>query len=111
MNRRALIVVVGLSLIGLAERLVSRVQNPSTGLPHVDAPHFTLGGRPGECLTEPVMLAAIAAEGWVARPETPTFCAQPAGLQGWLVVSNGSAVPTHLAFDAKGCLADWAPCD
>ncbi len=110
MNRKAVIVVVGLSLIGLAERLVNRVQNPSTGLPHVDAPHFNLAGKPGECLTEPALLAAIAAEGWVARPATPDFCALPEGLHGWLVVSNGSAAPTHLAFDAKGCLADWTPC-
>lgn len=110
MNRKATIIVIGLSLLGLAERLVNRVQNPSTGLPHVDAPHFTLTGKPGECLTEPVMLAAIAAQGWVARPETPDFCALPEGLQGWLAVSHVSAPPTHLAFDAKGCLADWTPC-
>ena len=109
MNRKAVIVVVGLSLLGLAERLVSRVQNPSS-VPHVNAPHFTLAGRPGECLTEPALLAAIAAEGWVARPESPDFCATPPGLTGWLSVSNGSAAPTHLAFDANGCLADWTPC-
>ena len=110
MNRKAVIIVVGLSLLGLAERLVNRVQNPSTGLPHVDTPHFTLAGTPGECVTETVLLAAIAAQGWVARPETPDFCARPDGLQGWLAVSNGAAAPTHLAFDAKGCLADWTPC-
>lgn len=111
MNRKAVIIVVGLSLVGLAERLVNRVQNPSTGLPHVDAPHFNLAGKPGECVTEPVLLAAIAAQGWVARPETPDFCARPDGLQGWLVVSNGAASPTHLAFDTKGCLAERTPCE
>lgn len=110
MNRKATIVVIGLSLIGLGERLVNRVQNPSTGLPQAEVPHFALGGKPGECLTEPTLLAAIAAEGWIARPETRDFCANPPGLTGWLAVSNGAAAPLHLAFDAKGCLAPWTPC-
>ena len=110
MNRRAVIVVVGLSLIGLTERLVNRAQYPSTGLPQIDAPHFTLAGKPGECVTEPVLWAAIAAQGWVVRAETPDFCVTPDGLQGWLSVSNGAATPTRMAFDAKGCLAQWSPC-
>ena len=111
MNRKAIIVVVGLSLLGLAERLVNRVNNPSTGLPHVEAPHFNLAGTPGECVTEPVLLAAIAAQGWVARAETPNFCAHPDGLTDWLAVSNGAATPTHMAFDARGCLTEWTSCE
>jgi hypothetical protein len=107
LRRYATPIILGLGLLGLAQQgLMSWLNRPA---PAPVVPPVHLAGS--ACLPEAQVLAALAARGVQAVPETPDFCAEPAGLVHWYALTPVGPDGTHLAFDAAGCLRPWTACE
>lgn len=100
MSRIAPYVIGGLMLLGLAERQVNSWSQTEQAL---DMRPVTLP-KGTECLPRDMVLAALVARGETAMPEPAPSCATGPVQSDWYLVTAVGTPPSHLAFDAAGCL-------